>query len=1596
MSYSVDDSRFTVDANGVVRVASGASFDAETEGSIDIVVTATSDDGSTSQETFTISVSDIDEFDVGAVTDNDSNANTIAENATVGATVGVTALAADADITDDVSYSVDDNRFTVDANGVVRVASGASFDAETEGSIDIVVTATSDDGSTSQETFTISVSDIDEFDVGSVTDNDGTANSIAENATVGTTVGVTALAADADITDTVSYSVDDNRFSVDANGVVTVASGATFDHETEGSIAIVVTATSTDGSTSQETFTLNVTDVNEGPTAVGFSSTSVDENASTGTVVAVLSATDVDDGDTHTYAIVDDSGNVISDSNFEIVGNEIRVKSGASLDYETDTSHSLNVRVTDSGGATHTQSVTIDVNDLLEIDISPNVQFGSGGVSDDTIGQATATGGSGGAVTYSLANDAGGLFAIDSTTGEITFNEPSTFSFTQQTSSANPFNGIDVGVEAVPTFADIDNDGDLDMFVGNEDGNVQYYENTGTSTAPTFTHSSQNPFGLADVGVDAAPTFVDIDNDGDLDLFVGNYDGDLRYYQNTGTASSPTYTFVGTDHFGLNASSFDVAASFVDIDNDGDLDAFVGLDNGQVEFFRNTGSATSPSFTSEGTNPFGFTDVGDDARLTFGDADGDGDMDAFVGRIDGLVEYFENTGSATTPTFVSQGTSQFGMTDDGDLVTPTLVDIDGDGDLDMIVGNYDGNLNYYENTPSINAQPNVQTYSIDVQATNSAGSVTETVDVAIGTSGADTISGGSNTDLIYGMGGDDSLTGGAGDDAIVGGLGADTVSGGDGDDIVYGDGSVSTDPSEAILAKNPVGYWRLGEASGGSAADLAGNHDATYTNVDYGHSGANANVGDTAVDLDGSGDYVSVAHDASLATSEGTVQLWFNADQVNSGDYTLVSKVGGAEEFNIRITDGTLYAKLGDEVSGGPVSADAWHHVSFSWGPSGFELYLDGSPVGSSGSTKTLSGNTGTLFFGRDGGGGKEFDGTIDEVVYFDQQLSGTEVGDLYETGLNGDPDSSSSTVGDADVLTGGAGDDTLYGGGGADNVSGGEDNDVLFGGTGADTLTGGAGDDRLVGDGEAALVDGATEFVANTYTSSNQSYGEVTALKDGGFLVVWESSGQDGSGDGIYAQRYDSSGNASGSEFRVNTETSGDQKHPDVTTLEDGSFVITWKSDGQDGSGFGIYGQKYNADGTTSGSEFRINSTTSSAQADPRVEALDGGGYVVVWEADGQDGDGYGIYSQTYDASNTTAGGETRVNTTTSGTQTDPRVTAIQGGGYVVVWEDSSSGSTEVMAQRYDSSGNASGGEFRINTTTSDTQDDGEVAGLTDGGFVVVWESTNQDGSSNGLYAQMYDSSGNASGSEFQVNTTTNDNQQDPRVEALSDGGFVVTWESDGNQDGSGQGIFAQEFDASGTAVGGEQQLNTTASGDQTNPAIAQLTDGRLVSVWDSSSQDSSGTAVVGRIFGASDNNDLIEAGTGNDTLEGGVGNDTLKGEDGADSIIGGAGNDQLIGGAGDDTLTGGEGDDLFVFDAGDGVDTAVGGTGGWTDTIQLGDGAGSIGDISVDWTLQLDTGSIDTQTSGEITLSEDASGTITLNDGSQLHFQEIERIVF
>ena len=173
-----------------------------------------------------------------------------------------------------------------------------------------------------------------------------------------------------------------------------------------------------------------------------------------------------------------------------------------------------------------------------------------------------------------------------------------------------------------------------------------------------------------------------------------------------------------------------------------------------------------------------------------------------------------------------------------------------------------------------------------------------------------------------------------------------------------------------------------------------------------------------------------------------------------------------------------------------------------------------------------------------------------------------------------------------------------------------------------------------------------------------------VAAFLNGGFVVVWASKGQNGSNWGIYAQRYDAAGSTVGGEFRVkvNIDAANDKEWPrsSVAAFPNGGFVVMWDSWNQDGSGYGVYAQRYDAAGSTVGAEFKVNTYTANSQARPSVAAFPNGGFVVAWKVVNQDGSGWGIYAQRYDAAGTAVGAEFKVNTYTANEQWEPSVAAF------------------------------------------------------------------------------------------------------------------------------------------------------------------------------------------------------------------------------------------------------------------------------------------------------------------------------------------------
>jgi hypothetical protein len=270
--------------------------------------------------------------------------------------------------------------------------------------------------------------------------------------------------------------------------------------------------------------------------------------------------------------------------------------------------------------------------------------------------------------------------------------------YVQKTGTDNPFNGlaVDGGFPDLAA-ADLDGDGDFDLVAGNRFGNIQYFKNTGTPTAPAFTEQTgtNNPFGDINVSAYAGLTLGDLDADGDLDLLVGGNDRFIRFYRNTGTATEPTFT----RETGLSGpfdtvlfSPTDPHPGLGDFDGDGDLDLLVGTSNGTTYYYKNDSTATVPDFQAADAILAGVSSP------NVNDVNGDGLLDVTGVTYNQGVRYYQNIGTAQEPALQNQGNGPFAGLAVGFNPSVTIADLNGDGLGDAIIGERNGGINYFENT----------------------------------------------------------------------------------------------------------------------------------------------------------------------------------------------------------------------------------------------------------------------------------------------------------------------------------------------------------------------------------------------------------------------------------------------------------------------------------------------------------------------------------------------------------------------------------------------------------------------------------------------------------------------------------------------------------------------------------------------------------------------------------------------------------------------------------------------------------------------------------------------------------------------------------
>ncbi len=328
--------------------------------------------------------------------------------------------------------------------------------------------------------------------------------------------------------------------------------------------------------------------------------------------------------------------------------------------------------------------------------------------------------------------------------------------------------------------------------------------------------------------------------------------------------------------------------------------------------------------------------------------------------------------------------------------------------------------------------------------------------------------------------------------------------------------------------------------------------------------------------------------------------------------------------------------------------------------------------------------------------------------------------------------------------------------------------------------------------------------------------------------------------------------------DFIVNTTKTNGQTVWSTTMLTDGRFVVAWLSgDPGDGSGTCVRARLYNADGTAAGSDFIVNTTGTGNQGLPSITALADGRFVATWTSeDPGDGSGTCIRACLYSADGKPAGNDFVVNTTTTSDQYSPSVTTLADGRFVAAWTSADPGDgsgTCIRARFYKADGTALGNDFIVNSTATDNQAQSSLTALADGRFVAVWSSAGDggDGAGTGIRARLYKADGSAAGNDFIVNTTTANNQSTPSITSLGDGRFIIVWQSDDAGDGSGGCIRARLYKADGSADGNDFIVNSTATANQFFPSTATLADGRFVVSWESGDDgDGAGSCIRARLF--------------------------------------------------------------------------------------------------------------------------------------------------
>ncbi len=383
-------------------------------------------------------------------------------------------------------------------------------------------------------------------------------------------------------------------------------------------------------------------------------------------------------------------------------------------------------------------------------------------------------------------------------------------------------------------------------------------------------------------------------------------------------------------------------------------------------------------------------------------------------------------------------------------------------------------------------------------------------------------------------------------------------------------------------------------------------------------------------------------------------------------------------------------------------------------------------------------------------------------------------------------------------------------------------------------------------------------------FWQSNSGYADraVAGLNDGGFIATWTSQVQLGVDHSyaVVARRFDASGAPLGNEFVVNQTIKGTQRFPTIYagTTNGGQERVLYVWEAWEYGGLQIKGRLFDTDGNALGNEFQVNDFDRwGTRHTGSVDFLDDNSFVMAWHGQGGGGwktyDNYGVFMRKFDYNGNPLTGDILVNQTRIGKQELPSVHGLPNGDILVTWSGLGLGDWwGVYQRRFDSSGNALGGERLVNTMTWGVQYQPTLSVAPNGSYAIGFAGQGD------AYMRLYDANGVAQGSEFRLNTYTWGRQHEPAITYIGDNRIVTTWSGYGP--GDDYGIFKREFDGAGNPLavidedgGGattaslttgsgqhgivddtiEQLVNVTTDGMQQSPSIAALANGGHVITW-------------------------------------------------------------------------------------------------------------------------------------------------------------------